>query len=173
MMNWNYSERSGIYTINDAHFPFPPNFSGEERQFNDAGKRNFVVAIDEALYKELQEKGVRVRVRAPRNDEEDPLYLLTVKVYIPDGQNSRARSPEIWARSEGGHMRPLEGDMCCEIDVAWSKRRIEHADLEFHIGSSSKYPSNPPCAYLDSIVVTMSESLLVKRYQNADDSAPF
>ena len=173
-MFWNYNDRTGIYTVNDATFPFAPNFSGEERMYNDAGRRNFVVDISEDLYNELSSKGVRVRVRPPRDDYENPQYLLTVKVYIPEQREDgrRGRSPEIWIRTEGSKMHQLDGDLCHTIDDEWGKRHVRKADFEFHIGSSKRYPSNPPSAYLDSIVVTIDESQLIRRYREMDDELP-
>ena len=56
------------------------NFAGEKTQFNPAGKRTFVVILDEATGRQLEEQGWHIRWRQPRDDEEDPVALLTVEV---------------------------------------------------------------------------------------------
>ena len=66
--------------IEDATIMYP-NFSGEERKFNNAGNRNFVAVIDDPeIATELTEAGWNVTVGRPRFEDDDPIYKLQVAV---------------------------------------------------------------------------------------------
>ena len=57
-----------------------PNFSGEERRFNTAGNRNFVVVIDDPeVAARLSEDGWNITCSASKFDDE-PIYKLQVAV---------------------------------------------------------------------------------------------
>lgn len=60
------------------------NFAGERTQFNPAGKRTFTVLLDEATGHKLEEDGWHIRWREPRDEQEDPIGLLTVEVKFGD-----------------------------------------------------------------------------------------
>jgi predicted metal-binding protein len=54
MSNYTYNENTGRYRIKKAEIWFP-NFAGTQSQYNQAGKRNFKVAISEELASELED----------------------------------------------------------------------------------------------------------------------
>lgn len=66
------------------------NFAGEKKQFNEAGKRNFAIPLDEELALELYEAGWPVKdnvkkVNDPSNPAEEVLYHMPVIVRL-DGK---------------------------------------------------------------------------------------
>lgn len=66
--------------IENAKFIFKTNFSGEQTQFNPAGKRNFCVVIDPELVDDLIADGWNVRHTKPRDPEEEPTAYMQVAV---------------------------------------------------------------------------------------------
>lgn len=57
------------------------NFSGEQSKFNRKGDRNFSVIIeDPAEAERLAADGWNIRVLNSRDEEEDPLYIISVSV---------------------------------------------------------------------------------------------
>ncbi len=60
------------------------NFAGEKSAYNAAGKRSFVVILDEATGRMLEEQGWHIRWREPRDDMDDRVALLTVEVKFGD-----------------------------------------------------------------------------------------
>jgi len=57
------------------------NFAGKETKYNDAGKRNFCVIIDdEKKALALQEEGWNIRILRPRDEDEEPRYYMQVAV---------------------------------------------------------------------------------------------
>jgi len=60
------------------------NFSGEKTQYNAAGKRTFVIMLDEATGHQLEQEGWHIRWREPRDEMDDPQAMLTVEVKFGD-----------------------------------------------------------------------------------------
>lgn len=57
------------------------NFSGRESQFNRAGDRNFAVFIDDKeVAQRMIDDGWNVKIRQPRDEDEEPRYYIIVAV---------------------------------------------------------------------------------------------
>ena len=66
--------------IEDAKIRFH-NYAGLQTEFNQAGNRNFdVILPDNEMAIAMGEKGWNVKIRKPRDPEEDPYYTLNVKI---------------------------------------------------------------------------------------------
>lgn len=56
------------------------NFSGKEGKFNRAGSRNFCIIFDQETGEHLLEQGWNVRILQPRDENDEPAYILQVTV---------------------------------------------------------------------------------------------
>ena len=56
------------------------NFSGKEGKYNPAGRRNFCVCIDPSSADALRAEGWNIKTLAPRDEEEEPIPYLQVRV---------------------------------------------------------------------------------------------
>lgn len=75
----------GILQINDARIIFK-NFSGAPTKFNPrGGERSFSLVIpDREIADRLLEEGWNVKIREPREEGEEPLIHLPIKVVFND-----------------------------------------------------------------------------------------
>ena len=59
------------------------NFAGEKTQFNTNGSRKFTIKIDSAdAAQKLKDQGWNVKIKPPKNEDDDPSYTLEVKVRL-------------------------------------------------------------------------------------------
>ena len=66
--------------IEDAKIRFH-NYAGLQTDFNAAGNRNFdVILPDNEMAVAMGEKGWNVKIRKPRDPEDDPYYTLNVRI---------------------------------------------------------------------------------------------
>lgn len=143
------------------------NFSGAEKMYNEEGKRNFNLVLDEPTYEAMKADGWNVKRKEPREPGGDPLFHVEVTVsfrgkYPPKivlvtsgGQNQLALQPN----------GTIDADEINILDII----PIEKVDLiinprywEGQAGSGIK-------AYLKTIYVTMREDELEAKY-NAEEA---
>lgn len=60
------------------------NFAGEKSQFNRAGKRTFVVLLNEADGAAIESQGWHIRWREPRDEGDERMAMLTVECRFGD-----------------------------------------------------------------------------------------
>jgi len=66
--------------IDDAELRFH-NFAGAQTEYNAKGNRNIdVILPDKDMAVIMGEKGWNVKIRKPRNEDEEPYYTLNVKI---------------------------------------------------------------------------------------------
>lgn len=78
------------------------NFSGEPRQYNSEGDRNFSVLLEPELAKQMMEEGWRVKQLKPRPDEEEGDYHLKVTVNYKTGRPPRVQVRTLDKKVEWG-----------------------------------------------------------------------
>lgn len=163
-MNWSYDENSGRYVVKGARILFP-NFAGEEQDYNAKGRRNFRLQLDEDLASELKERGVYVRERPPRNDDEDTQYLVKIGVY-----------PSADVRLLSGRtMTQLNVDNFDLVDKEFRKGEVENGNigLEFHVSRNTKVSNGALYVRLDTCVLPIRKSALLEDYEyDEDDELP-
>lgn len=133
----------GILQIDEARIMFR-NFRGEAEKYNREGDRNFAVVIpDDETASALIEAGWNVTVKPPREDGEEPLRFLKVKVKFND------HGPAIYLRTNGSKNRLDEESvgMLDNIDILSVDMDIRPYRWEVNGKSGVS-------AYLQSMLVT-------------------
>lgn len=157
--------RNGIFEVSNARITYR-NFAGEARQYNNAGNRNFNLILRPEDARMFIDAGFRVRERPPRNEGDDPLYLMAVNV------SYKFRPPRI-VLIRGRNKVELTEETISELDYA----DIEYIDLTIR-----PYHWQMPDgrtgvkAYLNSMYVTLVTDPYENKYfsnDEADEDEPF
>ena len=135
------------------------NFSGEEGKFNSKGRRNFCLVLDADEAARMRSDGWNVRELPPREEGDDPGYILKVNVNY-----SGKRPPRVVLITSRGKTNIGESDLSL---LDWAE--ITNVDLIVnpYIGPGRETPT----AYLDSLYVTIQEDELEMKYLDVPDSA--
>lgn len=133
----------GILQIDGARIVYR-NFSGIGSKFNREGDRNFSVVIpDQEMANTLIEEGWNVKIRAPREENEEPFIHLPVKIKFND------RGPNVYLQSGNSRVKLDEESISCldNVDIINVDLDIRPYDWEVN-GKTGR------TAYLHSMCVT-------------------
>jgi hypothetical protein len=158
-MTYEYNESTGRYIVRNAQIQFA-NFGGLQTQFNNAGKRNFKLIVDEELGNELREQGVYVSELKQR-DELDPIrYSVKIGVYPTSDINLVS----------GHTVQPLTLDTCGVIDMEMRKGHVRNGEvkLEFHVSENRQLAKPAIYLRLDTLYVPINKSKLTEEYEDYD-----
>lgn len=132
------------------------NFSGSPTQFNpEGGKRYFNIRLEANLAEELRADGWRVRELKPRDDQDEPMFILEIKV----GYNHRP--PRVVKVTPAGKAN-LGEDVVGALDAA----DIEFADV---IINPFDWGGETVSAYLQTGYFTIKLDELEMKYGIEDD----
>ena len=56
------------------------NFSGRKGQYNRSGQRSFCLVLDPEMAEKLRDQGWNVRLRAPKDEGDSPVYYVSINV---------------------------------------------------------------------------------------------
>lgn len=152
----NEKRRSNV-TIEGARIIFR-NFKGEQTQYNRAGDRNFCVVLDKELADQLADDGWNVKVREPKEEGDDPLLYLKVKVKFGD-------YPPVIKQVTSKGATQLDEDTVMILDTA----AIENVDLIITPYAYTFNGKDGVSAYLKKMYVTIAEDDLDKKYARYED----
>lgn len=140
------------------------NFSGKADQYNREGDRNFNVIIDDGmLAQRLAEEGWNIKIRPPREEGDEPLYRMPVKVNF----NSDF-PPKIWLVTRKANTL-LNEETVGNLDYA----EIRNVDLIITPYFWEVNGKSGVKAYLKTMYVTLEEDVFAEKYARKDDEVPF
>lgn len=133
----------GILQIDDCRIIYR-NFAGRGSKYNREGDRNFAIVIpDQETANELIDAGWNVKIKPPRNEDEDPFMYLPVKVkFNVNGPNAYLAS--------GRKMTKLDDTTIGILDDV----NISSVDLDIRPFDWVVNDKTGRSAYLQSIKVT-------------------
>lgn len=155
--------KKGFVEIEDATLIFK-NFSGEASKYNHIGSRNFCIKIPsldiaDCFIKDVNENGIgwNVKVRDPRDENEDPFIFMKVNVKFNE------YGPDVYLITNGNMVRLDEESISCldYVDMAYVDLAIRPSDGEIN---GKHFRS----AYLKALYVTQNLSGLAAKYADSD-----
>lgn len=141
-------------TLEDVRIIFR-NFSGAENRYNRKGDRNFSVVLTKELADQLAQLGYNVKTRPPREEGDEPLIHLAVKVKFSEN----GRPPRVVLISSSGR-RNLDEDSIGILD--WAD--IQTVDMIIRPFQWELNGDTGITAYLNAIYVTIREDDLERKY---------
>lgn len=154
----------GILQIDDAKLIFR-NFSGEANKFNREGDRNFAIIIeDRETADALANEGWNVKIKPPRDTDEEPFMYMSVKVKF------NGRGPHIHLTTNDVTNKLDEDSICCLDHIYIAKADMDIAPFDWDVNGKTGR-----AAYLRSMhVVQEVEDRFAERFnQNDSDDYPF
>jgi hypothetical protein len=136
------------------------NFAGKQTQYNDAGKKNFCVFLDEENADQLKSDGWNVRWLEPRNPDDDR------QAYLPIAVSFDYYPPEIWVITSRGKTQ-LKEDEIKLLD--WAEIAIADITIRPYNWTRPDGKSGIK-AYVKSLYVTIVEDELSEKYRDVPES---
>lgn len=149
-------KRPDPIVLEGAHIKFK-NFTGEQRQYNPAGQRNFVLLLPDELAQQLAAEGWNVKWKPGRHPEDPDEPQLTVKVKYKEPGDERGLDPIVYL-IQGRRKLALDGrtvgilDRLAPLNIDLIVRPYVW-DINGNVGIT---------AYLDEIYYTAVEGLSSK-----------
>ena len=143
----------GILQIDDARIIYR-NFSGAGSKYNREGDRNFAVVIPEKeMADALIAEGWNVKIKPPRDEDDDPFMFLPIKVKFND------RGPNAYLQTGPKMNRLDEESIACldDVDIISVDMDVRPYDWEVN-GKAGR------TAYLQSIKVVQEVDRFAARY---------
>jgi hypothetical protein len=154
------SEVKKFYDVDGRAIRFR-NFEGKAARFNAEGDRNFCLILNDEDAEELKAEGFNVRYLKPRNEYDEPLAYLPVKV-----DYSKGRPPKIVQVTKRGKTE-LDEESVRNLD--WAE--IDKADISINPYHYKTMDREGIKAYLKTMYVTIVEDDFEDRYYDIPDSA--
>ena len=143
----------GILQIDDARIIYR-NFAGAGSKYNREGDRNFAVIIPEKeMADALIAEGWNVKIKPPRDEDEEPFMFLPIKVKFND------RGPNAYLQTGARMNRLDEESIACldDVDIISVDMDVRPYDWEVN-GKAGR------TAYLQSIKVIQEIDRFAARY---------
>ena len=143
------------------------NFAGKAGRYNAEGDRNFCMLLDNDVAERMADDGFNVRYLKPRDENEDPVPYVQVKLKYRDRNGKPLRPPKVVQVTSRGKTE-LDEDSISNLD--WAE--IEKFDIAInprpYEGVNGR---SGVTAYLKTLYITIVEDEFENRYYDVPDSA--
>lgn len=147
----------GILQIDEARIIYR-NFSGIGSKYNREGDRNFALVIpNQELADELIERNWNVKIKPPRDEDDDPFMYLPVKIKFND------RGPTVYLKT-GNVMNKLDEESISCLDNV----DIVNVDLDIRPYDWDVNGKTGRTAYLQSMCVEQEIDRFAERYSEEE-----
>lgn len=147
----------GILQIDEARIIYR-NFSGIGSKYNREGDRNFALVIpNQELADDLIERNWNVKIKPPRDEDDDPFMYLPVKIKFND------RGPTVYLKT-GNVMNKLDEESISCLDNV----DIVNVDLDIRPYDWDVNGKTGRTAYLQSMCVEQEIDRFAERYSEEE-----
>lgn len=140
------------------------NFSGRATKYNREGDRFINVRIpSQEQAEELAEEGWNIKILDPKEEGDEPVYYLTVKIrYKVEGGK---KDPNIFKGISSDNMHRLTPENTGDLD----RDEVERADIVINPSYYNTNGKEGYSAYLDSLYVIIKGNRFASKYTVVDD----
>lgn len=142
------------------------NFAGKAGKFNAEGDRNFCLLLNPEVAADMKADGFNIRYLKPRDEEEDPVPYVQIKLKYYSRSGERLRPPKIVLVTKKGKTQ-LDEESVNTLD--WAE--IEKFDIAINPREYDMNGRSGVTAYLKTLYVTIVEDEFEDRYYDVPDSA--
>ena len=151
-----------FYEIDGRNIKFR-NFEGKAGKFNAEGDRNFCLLLNPDIADEMQSEGYNVRYLKPRDDNDEPVPYIQIKVSYGKG-----RPPKIVQHTSRGAVE-LDEDSVRNLD--WAEIESANISIRPYHWTSPDGSRTGTKAYLKTMHVNIVEDDFESLYYDVPDSA--
>lgn len=137
------------------------NFGGKPGRYNREGDRNIAISLDEETALRLEDEGWPVRKKEAREEGDEPLYFLAVKIKFKS-QGARM-DPEIWKGVSADNMVLQSEEDLFKLD----NDEIENFDIVIRPWCRDDNGEWKVTLYLSQAWATIKTSRLARKYTPA------
>lgn len=146
-----------ILQIDDARIIYR-NFAGVGSKFNREGDRNFAMVIpNKDIADDLLDRGWNVKIKPPRDEDDEPFMFLPVKIKFND------RGPSVYLRSGSRNVKLNEDTIECLDNID-----ILSVDLDIRPYNWEVNGKTGRTAYLQAIHVTQEVDRFADRFASEE-----
>lgn len=138
------------------------NFSGEERQYNAKGMRNFCLLLDQEQAENLKAQGWNVKAFKQRDPDEPVQAFVKIKVMFGD------YPPKIFLISNKNKKTELNEDSVMVLDHA----ELANIDLVISPSYWEMNGRNGITGYLKTMYATLAQTDFNGKYENVPEENP-
>lgn len=142
------------------------NFAGKAGKYNAEGDRNFCLLLNPEVAEEMAADGFNIKYLKPRDEEEDPVPYIQIKLKYYSRSGERLRPPKIVLLTKKGKTQ-LDEDSVNTLD--WAE--IEKFDIAINPRPYDMNGRSGVSGYLKTLYVTIVEDEFEDRYMDVPDSA--
>ena len=143
------------------------NFSGRATEYNREGDRFINVRIPLEKVEQLSEEGWNIKQLKPKDEGDDPIYYLTVKIRFKS--EGGKKDPAIFKGINADNMHKIREENVGDLD----RDEIERTDVVINPSYYNRNGKEGYSAYLDSLYVIIKGNRFQAKYNVVDEDLEY